>query len=75
MHRFLDDVASHVLAFHLSDNDGTADQNRPFDERAWFIPWLGDFSNAVMVLEAYNLEISEIRANCAVIERAHQHAH
>jgi len=27
-------------AYHLSDNDGFEDQNRAFDETAWFLPYL-----------------------------------
>ena len=68
--RFLDAVAPHVVAFHLSDNDGTADTNQPFDERAWFVPRLAEFPRATMILEAYRLDVDAIRAGCAVVERA-----
>lgn len=70
MHAFLDRVAPHVLAFHLSDNDGMEDQNQPFDSRAWFIPRLAEFPSATMVLEAYDLDLEEIRENCHVIVEA-----
>lgn len=71
-HAFLDAVAPLVEAFHLSDNDGTADQNRSFDDGAWFVPRLADFPDAVMVLEAYALDVDEIGAARRVIERARE---
>jgi sugar phosphate isomerase/epimerase len=70
MQAFLDHVAPHVVAFHLSDNDGMTDQNRPFDEKAWFVPRLAEFPNATMVLEAYNLDVATIRENRRVIIEA-----
>ncbi|TKS60315.1 MAG: hypothetical protein EWM72_01457 [Nitrospira sp.] len=70
MHKFLDTVGPYIVAFHLSDNDGLSDQNLPFDERAWFIPRLAEFPHAVMVLEAYNLEPTQIHDNCRVIVQA-----
>lgn len=67
---FLDQVQDKVAAFHLSDNDGSADQNLPFSEDAWFLPRLVEFPRAVMILEAYRLQLAQIRACCAVIESA-----
>lgn len=69
-HRFLDRVAPHVAAFHLSDNDGSADQNRPFGPDAWFLPRLAEFPDATMVLEAYRLSVDEIRSCCDVVADA-----
>lgn len=69
-HAFLDRVAPHVVAFHLSDNNGLADQNRPFDEQAWFLPRMADFPNATMVLEAYDLDLDQIRDQCRMITQA-----
>ena len=69
-HAFLDRVGPYVTAFHLSDNDGLADQNRPFGSEAWFLPRLVDFPRATMILEAYGLEVDEIRACCEIIEHA-----
>lgn len=68
--RCLDEIGHLVGAFHLSENDGREDQNLPFDERAWFLPRLRDFSHATMVLEAYHLEVDQILENCRVIDRA-----
>lgn len=70
MQTFLDRVSPHIMAFHLSDNDGRADQNRPFDGHAWFIPRLAEFPDAAMVLEAYDLDIDVIRENCRVVVEA-----
>ena len=55
-HSFLDAVAPHVRALHLSDNDGREDQNLPFGEDAWFYPRLKDFRHVPWVLEAYKLD-------------------
>lgn len=69
-HAFLDRVAPHVMAFHLSDNDGLEDQNRPFDAQAWFMPRLAEFPGAMMVLEAYHLDLEQIRDQCRVVAQA-----
>jgi len=69
---FLDRVGPHVEAFHLSDNDGTADQNLPFGDDAWFLPRLADFPQATMIVEAYSLDVPMIVATCQAVERAHQ---
>lgn len=69
---FLEKVGPYIAAFHLSENDGTADQNLPFGDDAWFLPWLAEFPHAVMILEAYALDVSAIRDTCLVIERACQ---
>lgn len=70
MHQFLDTVAPYIMAFHLSENDGLADQNLPFDHKAWFIPRLSEFPEATIVLEAYNLDRDMIRDTCQVIVKA-----
>ncbi|MBI2156811.1 MAG: TIM barrel protein [Candidatus Rokubacteria bacterium] len=67
---FVEAVAGHVAAFHLSDNDGAADDNRPFDTAAWFVPLLREFPGAAVVIEAYRLELAQIRACAAVVEAA-----
>lgn len=72
MHTFLDHVGPYAAAFHLSDNDGTADQNRPFDDRAWFVPRLVEFPEATMIIEAYRLGVSQMLDVRRVIERARE---
>lgn len=69
-HRFLDEVAPYVIAFHLSDNDGSADTNQPFDDHAWFVPRLAEFPHATMILEAYRLNVEAIHACHRVVDRA-----
>lgn len=73
-HAFLDLVGSHVVAMHLSENDGLHDQNLPFNDHAWFLPRLADFPDATMILEAYKLDVDQMRTCCAVVDRArHRH--
>ena len=68
--KFLEAVAPHVMALHLSDNDGVADQNLPFGREAWFLPLLAEFSKATMVLEAYRLTVDQVRDCCEVVAGA-----
>ena len=58
---FLEDVKSHIRAFHLSENDGITDQNMSVRKDSWFLPHLKEFPNAVVVLEVYNLSPEEIK--------------
>lgn len=53
--RFIEILAPHIGAFHLSDNNGRFDQNLPFDKNAWFCPLLRDFPDVSVVIEAYDL--------------------
>jgi sugar phosphate isomerase/epimerase len=48
---FLDVIAEHVRALHLSSNDGRVDQHLPFDADAWFLPRLRDFPEATVTIE------------------------
>jgi sugar phosphate isomerase/epimerase len=68
--RFLERVAPHVRALHLSDNDGREDQNLPFTETAWFFPFLRDFRDLPMVIEAYDLDDETMRGQLALLRRA-----
>lgn len=67
-HAFMDAVAPHVRALHLSDNDGREDQNLPFDEAAWFFPRLTDFRHVPWVLEAYKLDDQVMARQVAMLE-------
>lgn len=60
--RLIEEVAPHIRAFHLSDNDGKSDQNLAFGAEAWFMDFLPDFPEATQIIEAYRLEPQEIRA-------------
>ena len=37
---FLENTKEHVLAYHLSDNDGKRDSNDPIEKDSWFWPYL-----------------------------------
>lgn len=50
-HLFLDLVAPHTVALHLSDNDGQRDSHSSFGSDAWFLPRLRDFSEAAVIVE------------------------
>jgi sugar phosphate isomerase/epimerase len=60
--RFIERIAPHVEAFHLSDNDGTVDDNMPFTREVWFLKWLREFPQATITIESYHLELEQIRA-------------
>lgn len=66
-YRFIEDVAPWIDAFHLSDNDGHADQNLSFGRDAWFMNVIGQFPDAVHVIEAYRLDVPAIRACCDLV--------
>lgn len=55
-------LAEHIRAFHLSANDGTADQHRPFDRDAWFLPWVREIRKAAVTVELAECEVAEILA-------------
>jgi sugar phosphate isomerase/epimerase len=51
---FVDALADWIGAFHLHDNDGTADQHRPVEEGSWIAAFLQNpvFRNLPWVMEA-----------------------
>lgn len=63
-------VAPHVRAFHLSENDGTADQNLAITPDSWFLDVLRDFRDTIAVIESYHLEPPAIQACLAAVEQA-----
>jgi sugar phosphate isomerase/epimerase len=63
----LHDVAALVAAWHLSDNDGTTDDNRAFDDSAWFLPYLSD--TCPITLEVYNTTEPDIRGMMSLLDR------
>lgn len=65
---FLNAVGEKVIALHLSDNDGLADQNLPFDSGAWFIPALDRLRHATMILECGPASIDDIKKSCMAVE-------
>jgi sugar phosphate isomerase/epimerase len=60
-------VASLVAAWHLSDNDGTTDNNRGFDASAWFIPYLTD--TCPITLEVYKTTEPDIRKMMRLLDQ------
>jgi sugar phosphate isomerase/epimerase len=66
--RFVEALAPHIGAFHLSDNDGQTDQNLPFTEDTWFCPLLTDFPHVPVVIEAYNLTWRQIQEQFQVLD-------
>jgi sugar phosphate isomerase/epimerase len=56
----MDALLPYIRAFHLSENDGSADTNDPFEGDAWFLPWIKSCSDAETVLEAYNLSKADL---------------
>jgi sugar phosphate isomerase/epimerase len=67
---FVEIVAPHIGAFHLSYNDGRSDQNLPFDQTAWFYPLLRDFPDVPVIIEAYALSWSQMERQYRVLEAA-----
>ena len=49
-----------IKAYHFSDNDGYEDTNMPFDENAWFWPYIKKNEN-YYTLEVYNTDINKIK--------------
>ena len=66
---FLGRLSSHIEALHLSDNDGLRDTNRPFDETAWFVPFLPEFKSKTWIVEVSRLSLEEMVAQRLVLEK------
>lgn len=65
---FLEACGPWTRAWHLSDNDGTADSNGPVREDSWFWPWLPaepDYCS----LEVYGLDAAGLREQVNVTEK------
>lgn len=60
---FIRTTSPWIRGWHLSDNDGTSDSNMPFDERAWFIPFLAENTGTYRVIEAYGINGAQL-SNC-----------
>lgn len=66
---FFERLRNLIEAFHVSENDGTVDNNQPFDKTAWFIPYVRAFPSAVIVLEAYRLGRETLRKCMATMKQ------
>lgn len=67
---FLETIGPRVLGWHLSDNDGTADSNRPFGDDAWFLPWVTKIPGEMVVIEAYRLAPHQLDGCIAAVAAA-----
>tara|TARA_B100000963_G_C22594385_1_gene657129 strand:- start:332 stop:1186 length:855 start_codon:yes stop_codon:yes gene_type:complete len=63
------DLQNEISAYHLSENDGLSDQNRPLKSNSWF--WK-DLKTEVkfFTLEIYNSSIEELKIQKALVENA-----
>jgi len=66
----IDVLMPFIRAFHLSDNDGTEDSNKPFDGDAWFLPWLAQYPQSTIVIEAYRLEPDQLNLCLNAVSQA-----
>lgn len=66
---FVEAAAPFLRGWHLSDNDGREDSNKPFDDHAWFSPFLKDFPAAEVVIEVYRMNADVMADQYAVVER------
>ena len=65
-------MASHIMALHLSDNDGAQDSNQPIREGSWFWPVLSEVlagADVTSVLEVYRLTAEEAVAQIGLANR------
>lgn len=67
---YFEKLSPYIEALHLSDNDGLRDSNKPFDEDAWFIPFLADFRSKTFVIEAYRLTIDQMSSLKNTVQKA-----
>jgi sugar phosphate isomerase/epimerase len=67
---FMERVAPHVRALHLSDNDTREDQNLPFSKASWFFPLLKNFADVPKVIEAYALDDDTMRRQLDLLRAA-----
>lgn len=65
---FLSKLDNWILAYHLSDNDGISDQNKPFTSDSWFWPYIKPS------LDYYSIEVYTLSRKLlsAQVDLAHQ---
>jgi uncharacterized protein (UPF0276 family) len=64
---FIQQLSPYIRAFHLSENDGQTDQNLPIDSHSWFMPFLKDFPGSVFVIEVYDLTVTQLKQQIALV--------
>jgi len=67
---FVEAAAPFLRGWHLSDNNGREDSNKPFSGNAWFIPFLDQFPNAEVIIEVYRMDAAAMAQQRAVVEQA-----
>lgn len=63
----LEALLPQVRAFHLSDNDGLVDSNRPFGADAWFMPALTRARDAHVIIELCRVTEQEALGTLGVV--------
>lgn len=69
-HKFIDDIAPFIGAFHLSGNNGVHDSHEMFDNSAWFIQRLKDFPDVAITIELDSAPIDSIRRTFELVKGA-----
>lgn len=59
-----------VSAFHLHDNDGSADQHLPVTPASWFMPLIAGQASRRMILEPQGLTETELRECIRLVDDA-----
>ena len=59
-----------VSAFHLHDNDGSADQHLPVTSASWFLPLISGNTGRQMILEPQGLSESELLESIRLVDEA-----
>lgn len=66
------DMLPFVTAFHLHDNDGSADQHLPLTPASWFLPLLAGDDGRRMILEPQGLSQAELHESIRLVDDAVQ---
>lgn len=64
------DMLPFVTAFHLHDNDGSADQHRPITSASWFLPLIAGQAASRMILEPQDLSEAELLDSLRTVDDA-----
>ena len=65
---FLEHLDECIAAYHLSENDGTSDDNEKFREDSWFWPFLKKDLDYYSI-EVYNTTINELKDQKKLAEK------
>ena len=70
-YEFINKVKDKIFVIHIHENDGLVDQHRELDEESWCLKVIKERSltHLPIVLEAINLDISQILRNVRLIRR------